>query len=417
MVGYDILNDGITKDSLIRTYVTETRQDAGNHWQHLCDSGVFVLLNCLSKKRIIVSVTNDLCTDNRVRKVCEFLVEQDFEVTLVGRKLKGSLALGNLPYKTKRFKMFFKKGALFYAFYNLRLFFYLLFHKADVLLANDLDTLLANHWAKKFKSGCKLIYDSHEYFVGVPELTHKPGIQKIWRRIEQKCLPKTDQRYTVNESIAGIYKSEYGLTFDVVRNISDAPKNIQTKSRSELGLPEDKKIIIYQGAGINIDRGAEELIDAMNYVENAILIFVGSGDVIELLKTQVLKNKLQEKVLFFGKKPYIELLNYTTVSDLGVSLDKNTNVNYKFSLPNKIFDYLHCGIPMLVSDLPEIRKIVEGYQVGTITPSHDPKELANHINQVFANILLYNQLKSNTRKASQELTWKNECKVLEKIYL
>jgi glycosyltransferase involved in cell wall biosynthesis len=352
-----------------------------------------------------------------VRKVCEFLVAHHFEVTLVGRKLKGSLTLDNLPYKTKRFKMLFKKSALFYAFYNLRLFFYLLFHKADVLLANDLDTLLANHWAKKFKSGCKLIYDSHEYFVGVPELTHKPGIQKIWRRIEKKCLPKTDQRYTVNESIAAIYQSEYGLTFDVVRNISDAPKNIQTKSRSELGLPEDKKIIIYQGAGINIDRGAEELIDAINYVENAILIFVGSGDVIELLKAQVQKNKLQEKVLFFGKKPYTELLNYTTVSDLGVSLDKNTNVNYKFSLPNKIFDYLHCGIPVLVSDLPEIRKIVEGYQVGIITPSHNPKELANQINQLFANDSLYKEFKINTRKAALELTWKNECRVLEKIYL
>lgn len=352
-----------------------------------------------------------------MRKVCEFLVAHHFEVTLVGRKLKGSLTLDNLPYKTKRFKMLFKKSALFYAFYNLRLFFYLLFHKADVLLANDLDTLLANHWAKKFKSGCKLIYDSHEYFVGVPELTHKPGIQKIWRRIEKKCLPKTDQRYTVNESIAAIYQSEYGLTFDVVRNISDAPKNIQTKSRSELGLPEDKKIIIYQGAGINIDRGAEELIDAINYVENAILIFVGSGDVIELLKAQVQKNKLQEKVLFFGKKPYTELLNYTTVSDLGVSLDKNTNVNYKFSLPNKIFDYLHCGIPVLVSDLPEIRKIVEGYQVGIITPSHNPKELANQINQLFANDSLYKEFKINTRKAALELTWKNECRVLEKIYL
>jgi glycosyltransferase involved in cell wall biosynthesis len=349
--------------------------------------------------------------------VCEFLIAHDFEVTLVGRKLKGSLALHHLPYKTRRFKMLFKKGAAFYAFYNLRLFFYLLFHKADVLLANDLDTLLANHWAKKFKSKCKLVYDSHEYFVGVPELTHKPRIQKIWRRIEKNCLPKTHQRYTVNESIATLYKSEYGLDFDVVRNISDAPKNIQTKSRRELGLPDDKKIIIYQGAGINIDRGAEELIEAMKYLENTLIIFVGSGDVIELLKSQVQKNKLQEKVLFFGKKPYTELLNYTTVSDLGVSLDKNTNINYKFSLPNKIFDYLHCGIPMLVSDLPEIKKIVEGYHVGIIAPSHDPKELANQINQLFSNASLYNQLKANTHKASLELTWENECKVLEKIYL
>jgi glycosyltransferase involved in cell wall biosynthesis len=383
----------------------------------LYDSGVFVLLDCLHKKRIIVSVTNDLCTDNRVRKVCEFLVAHDFELTLVGRKLKGSLALENLPYKTKRFHMLFKKGAAFYACYNLRLFFFLLFHKADVLLANDLDTLLANHWAKKFKSNCKLIYDSHEYFIGVPELINKPRVQNFWRRIEKKCLPKVDRMYTVNESIAALYRKEYNIPIEVVRNISDAPKNIQPKSRSELGLPEDKKIIIFQGAGINIDRGAEELIDAMNFVESAILIFVGSGDVIEQLKIRVQQSKLDNRVIFFGKKPYAELLNYTTVSDLGVSLDKDTNINYKFSLPNKIFDYLHCSIPMLVSDLPEIRKIVDHYQIGLVTPNHNPKEIAQLINALFADPERYQKMKARTKVAAAELTWQNECRVLEKIYL
>lgn len=313
--------------------------------------------------------------------------------------------------------MLFKKGAAFYACYNLRLFFFLLFHKADVLLANDLDTLLANHWAKKFKSNCKLIYDSHEYFIGVPELINKPRVQNFWRRIEKKCLPKVDRMYTVNESIAALYRKEYNIPIEVVRNISDAPKNIQTKSRSELGLPEDKKIIIFQGAGINIDRGAEELIDAMNFVESAILIFVGSGDVIEQLKIRVQQSKLDNRVIFFGKKPYAELLNYTTVSDLGVSLDKDTNINYKFSLPNKIFDYLHCSIPMLVSDLPEIRKIVDHYQIGLVTPNHNPKEIAQLINALFADPERYQKMKARTKVAAAELTWQNECRVLEKIYL
>lgn len=371
----------------------------------------------MRKKRIIVSVTNDLSTDNRVRKVCEFLISHDYEVTLVGRKLKGSAALENLPYKTKRFKMIFTKGASFYASFNLRLFFYLLFRKADVLLANDLDTLLANHWARKLKSNCTLIYDSHEYFIGVPELINKPKVQNFWRRIEKKCLPKVDRMYTVNESIAALYRKEYGIDIAVVRNISDAPKNIQTKSRSELGLPEDKKIIIFQGAGINIDRGAEELIDAMSYVHNAVLIFVGSGDVINQLKTQVQQNKLEKRVLFFGKKPYAELLNYTTISDLGVSLDKDTNINYKFSLPNKIFDYLHCGIPMLVSDLPEIRKIVDHYQIGVITPNHKPQDIANQLNNLFEDTERYQRMKAQTKIAAAELTWENECRVLEKIYL
>lgn len=371
----------------------------------------------MQKQTAIVSVTNDLFTDNRVRKVCEFLVKHNFEVTLVGRKLKNSSDLPSLPYKTKRFRLLFTKGALFYANYNLRLFFYLLFHKADVLVANDLDTLYANHWAKKMKRNCKLVYDSHEYFIGVPELVSRPRVQNFWRRIEKRTLPKADKMYTVNESIAELYRKEYKREIFVVRNIADVQPINQNKTRKELGLPEDKKIVIFQGAGINIQRGAEELIDAIQLVENTILIFVGSGDVIEQLKQKVNQNKLEDKVLFFGKRPYAELMNFTRVSDLGVSLDKDTNVNYRFSLPNKIFDYIQAGIPLLVSDLPEIKKIVEGYEIGLVCPNHESKVIADSIKKILSDDALYNQFKTNTKKASQELTWANECKVLEKIYL
>lgn len=370
------------------------------------------------KREIIVSVTNDLYTDNRVRKVCEFLVKHNFDVTLVGRKLKDSLTMPeNLPYKTKRFKLCFTKGALFYANYNLRLFFYLLFHHADVLLANDLDTLLANHWARKFKKNCTLIYDSHEYFIGVPELENKPGVQKFWRRIEKKCLPRVSSMYTVNESIANLYRQEYGIPIQVVRNIADKPTMVETKSRTELGLPTDKRIIIFQGAGINMHRGAEELISAMKHVNKAVLIFVGGGDVIEQLKKQTVKENLSDRVLFFGKQPYSRLLNFTRLADLGVSLDKDTNINYRFSLPNKLFDYIHSHIPVLVSDLPEIKKIVQTYEIGIITRTHEPELLASQINALFDDEELFARLKANTKKASEELTWENECKVLEKIYL
>jgi len=371
----------------------------------------------VQKSKVIVSVTNDLFTDNRVRKVCEFLTSHNFDVTLIGRKLKGSANLPNLPYKTKRFKLLFTKGALFYANYNLRLFFYLLFHKADILVANDLDTLYANHWAKKFKRKCKLIYDSHEYFIGVPELISRPRVQNFWRRIEKRTVPKVDRMCTVNESIAELYRKEYNREIFVVRNIADVLLSPQNKSRKELGLPEDKKIVIFQGAGINIERGAEELIDAIQLMENTLLIFVGSGDVIEQLKQKVNQKKLENKVLFFGKRPYAELMNFTRISDVGVSLDKDTNINYRYSLPNKIFDYINAGIPMLVSDLPEIKKIVESYDVGLICPNHEPKIIAEYLDKILKNESVYNRLKQNTKIAAQELSWQSECKVLEKIYL
>lgn len=370
----------------------------------------------MRKKKAIVSVTNDIYTDQRVRKVCEFLLSKDYEVTLVGRRLKDSKDVSHFPFKTKRFKLWWTKGPKFYAHYNLRLFFYLLFHKADLLLSNDLDTLYANHWAKKFKRKCRLVYDSHEYYCGVPELVERPKIQRFWRKIEKRCIPKVDVMYTVNESIADLYREEYNREVLVVRNISDYKGEIVKRSREELGLPADKKIVIMQGAGINIERGAEEAIQAIQKVDDAVLIFVGSGDVIPLLKQEVAKNSWQDKVLFFGKRPYEELLSYTQASDLGLSLDKDTNINYRYSLGNKIFDFIYAGTPMLVSNLPEISKIVEGYDVGFISKSHDPNVLADEISSVLSNSILMDKYRQNMKKAKEELTWENECKVLEQIY-
>jgi glycosyltransferase involved in cell wall biosynthesis len=369
------------------------------------------------KKKIIVSVTNDIYTDQRVRRVCEFLVDNNYDVTLCGRLLKNSLPLTDRKYKTVRFKLPFTKGALFYASFNIWLFFYLIFHKTDFLLSNDLDTLLANHLAKKFKRNCKIFYDSHEYYIGVPELVKRPKIQSIWRYIEKMTLPKVHKMYTVNSSIADIYSKEYNKEVNVVRNISDIKSVQKNLTKKELGLPENKKIVIIQGAGINIDRGAEEAIEAIKLIENTILIFVGSGDVLPKLKEQVKNENLEDKVMFFGKRPYNELMNFTALSDIGLSIDKDTNINYRFSLPNKIFDYIHANIPLVVSDLKEVKNIVESHNIGLVIKNHSPEELATTIKSLLFNKTLYDTCKSNTMQASKSLNWVNECRILEEIYL
>lgn len=361
-------------------------------------------------------MTNDLYTDQRVRKVCEFLVAKNLEVTLVGRRLPNSKDMPKLPYKTKRFNLLFKKGPLFYATYNLRLFFYLLFRRADVLVSNDLDTLLANYWARKFKSNCKLIYDSHEYYCGTPELVDRPKVQRFWRRIEQKCVPKVDRMYTVNQSIAQLYRKEYEREVAVVRNISDAQFPELTATRKELGLPEHKRIVIMQGAGLNIERGVEEMVVAIQDVKDAVLVIVGDGDVMPKVRKMVDENGWHEKVLIFGKRPYQELINFTRLSDVGVSMDKDTNINYRYALGNKIFDYIHAGIPLFVSDLPEVAGIVREYEVGVVCTSHDPAKIAEELNQLFADPSKYDRFKANTKKAAKELTWANEKDELEQIY-
>ena len=368
------------------------------------------------KKKIILSVTNDLTSEQRVHKVCLFLLRIGFDVTLIGRKQRKSLPLENRPYKTKRMFLLFEKGPLFYMEYNLRLFLYLMFLQADVLVANDLDTLLGNYIISKLK-GAKLVHDSHEYFTGVPELKGRNFAKSFWKKIERWIFPKLKYVYTVNASIAKLYLDEYGISANVVRNFPLLIENGNkiSKSRYELGLPENKKIILYQGS-VNVDRGIAEAVEAMQYVNDAVLLIVGAGDIIEEVKSRAKQLHLNEKIVFIKKVPFSELKNYTVHADIGISLDKDTNINYKFSLPNKIFDYIHAGIPVLSSNLTEIKKIFMQYEIGMMIENHQPRHIAEKINLMLQDSDKRKIWKENLPLAAREFCWQNEEKNLEKIY-
>jgi glycosyltransferase involved in cell wall biosynthesis len=359
-------------------------------------------------KKIIVSVTNDLSTDQRVDRVCNTLQRNGFDVLLVGRELKNSKPLHLRAYQTYRMKLWFEKGFLFYASFNIRLFFFLLFAKADVLLANDLDALPANFFCSKIKSQT-LVYDSHEYFTGVPEIQGRPFVKRTWKTIERFILPKIKHAYTVNESIAKLYIDEYAIDFGVVRNLPlKRNATVKTKTKKELGLPENKKIIVLQGSGINVDRGGEEAVQAMEFLDNAVLLIIGSGDVIDTLKTMSGKPGIKGKVIFKGKLPYAEMLEYTTNADVGISFDKDTNINYRFSLPNKIFDYIQCGIPVLASRLPEIEKVITAYSVGDFIETHEPKHIAAKLNEILSDTMKQAEWKTNAVDAAKTLNWEME---------
>lgn len=367
--------------------------------------------------KVILSVTNDIATDQRVYKVAFTLQKSGFEVLVVGRKLKDSLSTTHLPFKTHRFNLLFNKKAFFYAEYNIRLFLFLLFKKAEVLHANDLDTLLPNYLVSKIK-GIPLVYDSHEYFCHVPELIHRPLIQKVWLSIEKRIFPKLKHVITVNNSIARLYEQEYKVPVKVLKNVpfKSLYQNIEIKSRKELGLPEDKAIVLLQGSGININRGAEEAVEAMQFVDNAILLIIGGGDVFSNLEKLVLKHQLQHKVILKPKMPFKELLQYTFNASIGLSIDKPGNPNYENSLPNKLFDYIHAGVPVLVSSLNEVKRVVLQYNIGCIIDNHEPQHIAEKINYMINSGATYESWKENCKKAAEENCWENQEHILTDIY-
>ena len=368
------------------------------------------------KKIVVISVTNDLATDQRVQKVAQTLLNMGFEVLLVGRLLKGSLTVPH--YKHHRMKLFFTKGVAFYAAYHFRLFLFLLFKKADVLVANDLDTLLPNYLISKIK-GLPLVYDSHEYYTEVPELQGNPTKKKIWLGLEQFIFPKLKKVFTVNASIAQIYEEKYKVKLNVLRNVprkSHLQLDSKATLRKQLNLPPDKKIIIMQGSGINVSRGGEEAVEAMQFVENILLYIIGAGDAISLLKQMVIDLKLQDTVIFIAKLPYRELLNYTACADAGLTLDKDNNLNYRYSLPNKLFDYFACGLPVIASKLVEIEKIHHQFPFGILLTEVTAQSVAAAIRSVDVNAPVYQDWLVNIKKASELLCWENEEKIIEEVY-
>jgi glycosyltransferase involved in cell wall biosynthesis len=335
-----------------------------------------------------------------------------FDVLLVGRKLPDSSVLKQREYATKQMKLLFKKGPLFYGEYNLRLFLFLLFSKSEILLSNDLDTLLANYLVSKLRNK-KLVFDSHEYFTEVPELVNRPRVQKIWKAIEKRIIPKLKFAYTVCDSIAELYFSDYGIKFEVIRNIPEKWEKFDIPEEKKIKTL--KKIIIYQGA-VNIGRGLPQVISAMQFLEDSLLVIVGTGDIINEVKNQVIKLKLEKKVLFVGRVPTGEVKYYTAQASLGLSIEEDMGLNYRFALTNKFFDYIQANVPVLVSNLPEMAKLVNQYQIGTIINSFEPEILANHLNEALFNEELKKGWETTLKKAAEELTWEKEEKVLWKIF-
>ncbi len=363
----------------------------------------------MKKQRVIVSVTSDLETDKRVARTCEALHEENYDVIVIGRRKRSSSALKKQNYKCRRMRMLFEKEIWFYAEFNLRLFFYLLFHRADILYANDLDTLLPNFLISKIKR-IPIIYDSHEYFTEVPELAENTFAKRFWLRIEEWIFPKLKNVITVCDSIARIYVQKYRVQVHVIRNLplmSDCEKHPNIHFLEN----ETRKILLYQGA-VNKDRGLEEAISAMQFLENAYLIIIGIGDEYKNLQEKVVRENLSDRVLFMGRIPYDELSSYTCRADIGLSLEKPTNLNYRYCLPNKLFDYIHGGVPVLVSDLPEMRNIVELYHVGKLLPEITPEAIATYIQDLLSHPDALETYKKNEMLAAPILSWDNEKKIL-----
>lgn len=360
-------------------------------------------------KYLIFAVTTDLSYDQRMDKICSTLATNGYQVLLVGSQKPSSLPLRQKPYQQHRIKCWFRKESLFYLEYNLRLFFFLLFRKADLICGVDLDTLLASFTASRLKR-TKFVYDAHEYFTEMVGVRKYPLVYHTWSLLEKTLLPHVKYAYTVSHSIAAIYKQKYGVDFKVIRNISLYDPSSENK-QPDGSLNE--RYLVYAGV-VNEGRGLEEAIEAMQFIDCKLYI-CGDGDLLTRLQVLVKERQLQHKVYFTGYLEPPQLREMIRNAYAGLLLLRADNLNFYYSLANKFFDYLHAGIPQICIDLPEYRLINDQYQVAELIPL-SVEQISTAAKRLLSEETYYLTLKQNTYKASKALRWQAESDKLLEFY-
>lgn len=348
--------------------------------------------------KVLVSVFNNLSTDQRVEKVCRTLSENGFTIELIGNNWGG---LPDLKRDYPVSRIILKSKILRYAYVEFQWKLYKeLLKKADqhtILLSNDLDTLLPNYLVSK-KLNLPLVYDSHEIFTEMPSVNGR-FTQNIWRSLESFIAPKLNFMMTASESYADWFHKTYGIERPVV--VQNFP--LKSGNPQDYSIVNSPKVIIYQGV-INPSRGLDKLIPEMHKIENAELWIAGDGPKKKEFQELTKNLGLDDKVKFIGKILPEKLREITQKADLGVSIEENNGLSYYFSMPNKISDYIQARIPVVVSDFPEMRKVADHFKAGE--KIRDYNELAQKIQLVLNNGK--HSYKDALDHAASQLCWENE---------
>lgn len=353
-------------------------------------------------KKLVFTVTNDLNYDQRMIRICTSLQKAGYDVLLVGRKRTHSKPLMPQPFKQKRISCFFDSGKAFYIEYNTRLFFFLLINRFHLVCAIDLDTIVPCYFASVIKRK-KRVYDAHELFTEMKEVVSRRTIHAFWKKIEKAFVPKFTTGYTVNEPIRDILTSQYGVRYDVIRNLP---------FYQQVDIKEREGFIIYQGA-VNEGRSFETLIPAFQWIEYELWIF-GEGNFYSQAVALVQQHKLEHKVKFKGTVLPQELKEITPKAILGITLFENKGLSNYYSLANRFFDYIQAGVPQLCVKYPVYQEINSKFEVAVLIGDLSPESIAAAINQILSDKTRLELLHQNCLKARKVYNWeKEEVKLVE----
>jgi glycosyltransferase involved in cell wall biosynthesis len=287
------------------------------------------------------------------------------------------------------------------------------YKKSDIVHCNDLNSLPIGVIIKKFfNRDVKIVYDAHEYET---ELNGLKGFQKkLVKWLEKRLIKYADKVITVSDAIADEYVKLYDIKKPALVLNTPPYKKIEKKNifRETLDIKEEQTIFLYQG-GLSKGRGIEILLEAFKSIndENAVIVFMGYGPLESLIETT---SKEYKNIYFHEAVTPEVLLNYTSSADFGFLFYENTCLNHYYCSPNKMFEYLMAEIPVIVSNLYEMKRLVESNKIGTVAKENTPNGLKEAIEKAVK--LDKEELKTNIQKLKTIYNWEEQEKVLLEVY-
>jgi glycosyltransferase involved in cell wall biosynthesis len=275
----------------------------------------------------------------------------------------------------------------------------------DIIHCHDLDTLPIGIFMKLLNPQVKVIYDAHEHET---ERAHIHGItKKIYRLVERFFIRFADSTITVSDSIANEYRDLYHITKPhLVLNCPPLKKRGNYNHfRYKFGIPQDQIIFLYQG-GLMHHRGIEEIINTFKE-RKEIVVFMGYG----ILEDMIKEAAQNHPNIYYHEAVSPEvLLEYTASADIGLMLIDNISLSYYYCAPNKFFEYIMAGLPVIISDLYEMKKIISQYDNGLVR-HHSLAEVLEQINPS-----QIERMKQGSIKAAHYYCWENQEQALLAAY-